>query len=388
MNDDLVPYRRSLPESPEQTVSKALSVWETRGRGWSLFDFPVELEPPFLPLYYLVNAPEPPVFDDGRKPFLGGLFGGGESREKEAALGAYRQAAGEYQSFIAGAAEPVFCRYYTEDFLEFQIVLPKDLKLSKLVAENLLMSFSHLSHPVGFEIIGSEREIVIQLAVTEKDAFQVRQQLKAHLSNCFIRETADYLADLWINSDPYGLIVDFGLSNDFFYPLKTNSLFDADYLVTAIGALSDLHEDETGVLQIMFQKARQDWGAETIESVGYLTEAGQLPKYALQPAKEKVRTPLFAACVRVAGKGCHEQRMWQIVKGLAAGLASFSNPSGNELIPLSNDNYPEEYHEQALLEPAIVSKRDAFESRGTRRVSAFAVAACPVGQTAKRDRAD
>jgi energy-coupling factor transporter ATP-binding protein EcfA2 len=349
MSDDLVPYRQDLPESPEQTVSKALSVWETRGRGWRLFDFPVELEPPFLPLYYLVNAPEPPVFDDGRKPFLGGLFGGGESREKEAALALYRQAAGEYQSFIAGAAEPAFCRYYTEDFLEFQIVLPKDLKLSKPVAENLLMSFSHLSHPVGFEIIGSEREIVIQLAVTEKDAFQVRQQLKAHLSNCFIRETADYLADLWINSDPYGLIVDFGLSNDFFYPLKTNSPFEADYLVTAIGALSDLHKDETGVLQIMFQKARQDWGTETIESVGYLTEAGQLPKHALQPAKEKVRTPLFAACVRVAGRSCHEQRMWQIVKGLGAGLASFSNPSGNELIPLSNDNYPEEYHEQALL---------------------------------------
>jgi len=350
-NDSLVPYQQALPEvtdSPEAILSKAFVVWETRGRGWSLFDFPVELEPPFLPLYYLLSIPETPVFDDGRKKtFWSDLFS--SPTDNSAAVTSYRKQVSDYQLVIAEASEPFYCQYYNAEFVELQIILPKDLKLSKGAAENLLLSFSHLSHPVSFEVIGSNQEIIIQFVLTEKDRLQVRQQLKAHLPTCVIRETSDYLSELWINGESNPLIVDFGLSNDFFYPLKTNSSFDADYLITAIGALSNLKEDEIGILQILFQKTRNDWGTEIIESVGYLEETGQLPKNALHFAKEKTRSPLFAVSLRVAGRSFHEERTWQIVKGLGAGLVSFSDPAGNELIPLSNDDYPEEYHEQGLL---------------------------------------
>lgn len=356
MNNALVPYEQNLPaskEKAEQILQKALSVFETRGRGWTVADCPVELEPPFLPLYYLVSQPEPPVFDDGRtQGFLDKLLNGNSS-DNSLALASYRQEITEYHSIIAEAAEPVFCQYYNADFAEMQLVLPKDLKLSKMAAENLLLSFAHLAHPVSFEIIGSETETVVQFAATERDAFQVKQQLAAHLPNCFIRETSDYLANLWINADSESLIVDFGLSNEFFYPLKTSSSgasFDADYLVTAIGAMSNLREEEVGILQVIFQKAQNDWGAEIAESVEYLTETGQLSKNALHFAKEKTRSSIFAACVRVAARSLHEQRTWQIVKGVSAGLASFANPSGNELIPLSNDGYADEYHEQGLLD--------------------------------------
>jgi Type IV secretion-system coupling protein DNA-binding domain len=337
MSDALIPYQDVTPEvreTPEEILSKALSTWESRGRGWSLADFPVELEPPLLPLYRLINPPQPPVFDDGKRhTFLSSLFNG-KVADNSAAFASYRQELSDYQSMVAEASEPPFCQYYNAEFVELQIVLPKDLKLSKGTAENLILSFAHLSHPVSFEIIGNSREIVIQFACAECDASQVKQQLEAHLPSCFIRETADYLSDSWINGDSETLIVDFGLSNDFFYPLKITAPFDADYLITAIGALSNLEADEIGILQILFQKTKNDWGTEITESVGYL---------------EELRSPLFAVCVRVAGKSFNEDRAWQIVKGLGAGLVSFSNPSGNELIPLSNNGYEEEYHEQALL---------------------------------------
>ena len=176
MNNALVPYDQNPLDSPEsqdkieRILSKAFSVWETRGRGWSAADFPVELEPPFVPLYYLVNQPQPPVFDDGRTPsFLGSLFGG-KAVDRAAALASYRSDVNEYHCLLAEAAEPILCQYYNADFTELQIVLPKDLKLNKAVAENLLLSFAHLSHPVSFEIIGNQSEIVIQFAVTEKDS--------------------------------------------------------------------------------------------------------------------------------------------------------------------------------------------------------------------------
>jgi len=198
MNDALVPFERKLPDAPEQILSRAFASWETRGRGWSLSDFPVELEPSFCPLYYLLNVPEPPVTDDGRQPtFFSNLLDGlkGNSADNSTALVAYREQIAEYQSFITEATEPLFCEYYNQDFLELQLVLPKDLKTTKSVAENLLSSFSYLSHPASFEVIGSREQIVIQFACAEKDLFQVKQQLKSHLPNCFLKQTSEHLSN-------------------------------------------------------------------------------------------------------------------------------------------------------------------------------------------------
>ena len=354
MNDALVPYQRSLPDTPKEMLSGAFSLWETRGRGWSLFDSPVELEPPFCPLYCLLDVPEPPVTDDGRQPtFFSDLLDGlkGNSADNSSALIAYREQVAEYQSFITEATEPLFCQYYNKDFLELGLVLPKDLKVSKAAAANLLTSLSYLLHPASFEIIGNRKQIVIQFACAEKDLFQVKQQLKSHLPSCFLKETTGQLSDTWINGEPHSLMVDFGLSNEFMLPLKTASQFDTDLLVTIIGALSNLSQDEVGVFQVLFQKTKNDWATEIIETAQYFEEVRSLAKASpnLHLAREKVRSPLFAVCIRVAGRSFNEQRAWQIVKSLGAGLSNLSNPIGNELIPLSNDDYPAEYHEQALL---------------------------------------
>jgi hypothetical protein len=351
MSDALIPYGQNVPERADEVeavVSQALTLWERRGRGWRLADFPVELEPSFCPLYLLVNAPAPPVFDDGRAPsFLSGLFGG-RANENAAALAQYREEIAHYRTLLASALEPEFCGYYNADFTELQLVLPKELKPAQSVAENLLRSLSYLSHPVSFEIIGSRHEIVVQFAATQNDLPHLKQQLSAHLPGCTFRETADYLYNLWLCGAGEELIVDFGLSNDLFYPLDANATLDADYLVTAIGGLSDLEEDEIGVLQILFQKTGSAWSADIVESVEYLTGTEQLPKTALHFAKEKVRAPLFAAAVRAAGKSHRKERTWRIVKSFGAGLASLANAT-NELIPLSNDGFAAEHREQGLL---------------------------------------
>ncbi len=357
MNDALVPSQQKLVITPEELLSRELSLWEIRGRGWNLFDFPVELEPPFCPLYHLLDIPEPPVWDDGRKPtFLSEMLGGlnnssSNQTANSSAVAAYRQEIDDYQSFINEANTPQFCQYYHSSFTELQLILPKDLKISKAAAENLLLSFSYLSHPAAFEVIGSRRQIVIQFACTEKDAPQIKQQIKSHLPNCFLKETTGYLTETWINGAPDNLIVDFGLSNEFMLPLKTASQFDADFLITIIGALSDLGEDEVGVFQVLFQKTRNDWTQEIIDSAEYFQEVRPYSKASANTysAKEKVRFPLFAVCVRVGGRSFNQSKVWRIIKSIGAGLTHLASPTGNELIPLSNDDYREEYHEQVLL---------------------------------------
>lgn len=348
MPSDLIPYQNSFPETREESLSRQFYEWERSGRGWTVFNFPVELEPPLVPLYYF-NLPVP-IIDDGRQEsFLGKLFG--NNNQNEALAGQNRQLA-EYTEYLKEAKEPLFCQYYNQEFTELRLVFPKDFNASKTIAGNLLLSFAYASHPISFEVIGTAKEIVIQIASTEIDALQVKQQIKSHLPNCVIIETDDYLGDSWLSGSDESLIVDFGLSNEFMLPLNASgSRFENDILTTIIGALSTLKNGEVGIFQALFQKAKQNWAEEIISSVRHFDGT---PFFRNSPemiplAKQKVSRPLFASVVRIAAKAADSERAMQIVKSLGAGLISLSNPIGNEFIPLANDGYYETYHEQALL---------------------------------------
>ncbi|MCA1622479.1 MAG: type IV secretion system DNA-binding domain-containing protein [Acidobacteria bacterium] len=350
MNDSLVAYQPGSSETREESLSRQFYEWERRGRGWEVFDFPVELEPPFRP-FFLLGIPNIKVTDDGRKPtFFSNLLEGLRRSPPQAPALQNNQLA-EYQSYLEETNEPDYCRYTGDEFTELRLVLPKDQKVTKSVAEHLLLSFSYATNPVGFEIIGSGDQIVVQFAATEADASQVKQQINSHLPNSSLIETTDYLSGTWINGGSRAVIADFGLSNEFMLPLRAASDFDTDLLVSVIGAISNLGNDEIGIFQVLFQKTKYGWAEEMIDSVRFFDGT---PFFVNAPemiplAKEKIRSPLFAAVVRAAARSRHKERTWQIVRNLGAGLASLSNPVGNNLIPLSNDRYDFDYHEQGLL---------------------------------------
>ncbi len=115
--------------------------------------------------------------------------------------------------------------------------------------------------------------------------------------------------------------------------------------------IADLADGEVGVFQVVFEKTRSDWAQDSVEAIRYLEETGASPKTsgAAHSVKEKTRTPLFAASLRLASKSYSEQNMWRIVKAIGAGLTSLSSPVGNELMPLSNDGYAATDREAALL---------------------------------------
>lgn len=351
-NDSLAPYQRELSETREESLTRQFYDWERRGRGWSVYNFPVELEPPLRPFYLFDPAPGR-IVDDGRKPtFFSKLLEGfnGKSPANENNRQSNSQLAA-YQERIAAMDDPVVCSYYDEDFTELQLVLPKDLRINKPIAEQLLLSLSYASHPVSLEIIGTSRQIVIQMASTGRDFPQLKQQLKAHLPTASLIESNCFLSDAWESGGDRWVIADFGLSEEFMLPLNTAGSFDIDPLVSVVGAVSDLQEKEIGVFQILFQKAKSGWAEEIMNSVRFFDGT---PFFVNAPemiplAKQKVSRPLFAAVIRVASKSFAQERAWRIVRGLGAGLSVLSSPAGNQLIPLSNDDYYDGHHEHALL---------------------------------------
>ena len=57
----------NVPLSLAEQLSLNFYRWERRGRGWDVWDYPVELEPPYEPFlhrYYQVPTSKP--YDDGR----------------------------------------------------------------------------------------------------------------------------------------------------------------------------------------------------------------------------------------------------------------------------------------------------------------------------------
>ncbi|MFN0279171.1 MAG: type IV secretory system conjugative DNA transfer family protein [Pyrinomonadaceae bacterium] len=321
-----------------------------------MFDFPVDLEPPFRPFYYF-EPDKGPITDDGRIPtFFSRIFGGlsrPNSLDRES-LESFAQNQDRYQTYIAEADEPEFCGHYHDDFQAVQLVLPKDFKVIKAVAEHFLLSLAYAAHPISFEVIGNSEKIVVQFAATQHDFPQLRQQLEAHLPDALLHGGAGsgYLADNWLNTGDSSVIADFALSREFFLPLDTIKSFEIDPLTTIVGAMSELDGDEAGILQVLFQKAKHDWTKQATEAIlrfDKTTFFAHIPDvHSL--AKQKLHSPLFAVVLRVAGKSTQRQRALQIVRNIGSGISVMSHPAGNELIPLSNDGYSDDHHEQALLD--------------------------------------
>ncbi len=65
--------------------------------------------------------------------------------------------------------------------------------------------------------------------------------------------------------------------------------------------------------------------------------------------KTKSEVPLYAAVVRIAARSETFERALQIAKDMAGSLQVFAQPQGNELIPLTNDDYPFYDHVEDVL---------------------------------------
>lgn len=349
MSESLVPRQFSTPVSREEMLTRQFYDWEIRGRGWRICSYPVDLEPPFRGVILYDSVPGT-ITDDGRIPtFFSRLFGGGKNPSSQSEPDFSES---ELLARIAELDEPSVCDYYEEDFHELQLILPKEQKVAKPFVNQLVTSASYCTNPISFEIIGTASEITVQMAATRRDLPQLRGQLTAYFPDARFRENEDSLLEYsWEDADGYSQIVDFGLSKEFMIPLDTVSNLDLDPLVSIIGSLMELEYDEVGVFQVLFQKARSDWAPEIMEAVRFsdgkpvLADAPEM----IPHTKQKISSPLYAAVIRVAAKACDKERIWQIVRGVAAGMSQLSTPTSNELIPLSNEGYDPEYHEQALL---------------------------------------
>jgi hypothetical protein len=143
-------------------------------------------------------------------------------------------------------------------------------------------------------------------------------------------------------------VVEFGLEREFMLPLASGKI---DPFIGLVGALSELQPGDVGVFQVLFEPAGAEWAESIVRSV---TDEGGKPFFVNTPelaaaGENKVKSSLYAAVVRIAVKSEAYDRAVLIARDLASALSVFNHPQGNQLIPLSNGEYPFYDHVEDVL---------------------------------------
>lgn len=315
--------------------------WELRGRGWQHYDAPVSIEPPFRPFFgHFVSQNGSPPADDGRHETIGSKLFGGVSR-----LLSPKPAPADQQT---PDDEPG--PFYEErgEMVESQITLPDIKGVSRDTMESWFLSLSSCREPVAFELVGTSREIVAQFAAGTVDATLLAQQIAAHFPGAEVVPQNGYLHQRWREAGSQMAVVELGLADLCMVPL---ALPRSDIFVSMAAAMSDLAPDELAVFQVVFEPTRHAWAESILRAV---TDNTGGPFFANRPdlvkqAREKIRSPLFAAVVRIAAFADDRERAHGLCLNLASCLRSFSQVGGNELIPVSDKDYPAGAHEEDIL---------------------------------------
>lgn len=326
----------------EKQISEQFHHWELRGRGWRLYDEPVSPKPPFVPFdgHYLPNESVP---DDGRRSTLISSLVQRLSRSLATDK--------PVPPVIPPPEEEPEPIPLVRDFLtEFVASLPDKVDVGRDAFEQFLLSLSMCREPIAFELLGTRGKVMTQFASHPADAPLVSRQLRAFFPEAVFAPKNGVLEKAWeqtTGDEP--LAVEFGLAREFMLPLASGGKIDP--FVGIVGALSELQPDEIGLFQVLFQPLSEEWPESIMRSV---THADGKPFFLNRPelagaAEKKVARPLFAAVVRIFVCTREFGRTVQIARDLAGSLRVFAHPSGNELIPLKNQEYHLSEHVEDVL---------------------------------------
>jgi hypothetical protein len=319
--------------------------WETRGRGWHLCDYPVDLEPPYRPFFLLGNESDqsPTLIDDGFRPSLFSSLVTGA----KALFAGNRKALPPHIPFKEQAPFPALVDVPRT---VFTLRVPEDFRAQVDVMQRLLLALAEGPQPISYELIGFDYKVSVQLTCAADDRTRIEALVQSFIPESSILEADDLLTTTW-QANNAQVIADFGLANEFFLPLQVANALGIDPYIPLVAALAEARGNEVLCVQVLYTRLINPWEGAIRDA---LTDGAGEPLFVDAPefialAKEKTETPLHAVVLRVAASAKTMERAQALARSTASFFRQFGRPGGNELIPLENDQYPRELHEVALL---------------------------------------
>lgn len=335
---------RCSQKSLAERLSERFYTWELPGRGWELWDEPVELEPRFRTFSAGAMESTPHVSDDGRRPTWLSRIADRLSGDRRAVAAAPDDTPGESVLPRADGGP--------RELVELSLSLPQGADVAPEVVEQWFVTLPRLVRPLTFELLGRAERIVAQVSCERSDQSIVTGWLRAMFPEATITASEGELVRAWGGCEGgHEFIAEMGLADEFMLPLRTFRRLGIDPLTALGAALSDLEGDECGVYQVLLEPVRRDWAGNIRRAVTdgrgapFFVDAPEITKL----VEEKVSRPLFACIVRVAARSQSQLRALGIARSLGWALKGVAVSPGNHLIPLHNEDYSDEEHRQDLL---------------------------------------
>lgn len=310
--------------------------WERWGRGYYLFETPIDIEPPYQRFQHSAYAPKK-IVDDGRVPSLFARAKKLFAPSKETEVEELPEIIPQYLSIDA-----------VPKYVAFSLSFPKEQEIQPRVCQEFLGILSYTNHPISFEIIGMHKEIRIQIVCSEQDEDRVTSQLGAYFPSVQIVSTNPQLPFDEIQDIA---ICDFGISDEFIRPIQASDNFRIDPLTSIIATMETLKEGDVVTFQTIFKGVTAPWGRDMLRSVSdgmggsFFADAPEM----LNLSKEKVSSPLFSAVFRIGAQGNSSEQSSYLASELARSITTVSQSEVNKLIPLSNEGYKYDFHRYNLL---------------------------------------
>ncbi len=324
-----------------EKLAENFARWEIRGRGILTYPEPVSPRPPFVPFpgHRLPVTPQP---DTGRRSTF-------FSRLADRVTQAIRPPAGRELAVIPAEPEepePDWLGKEIPDLVELSLLLPQDFTAGPEAMAHFLSGISLTAHPLTLELIGTQGRVHLQCCAHADEADTVARQVAAHFPEIICRPAITGLESAWGDpgDDDERVVIEFALANPFMLPLAVPGR--SDPFVGLIGAIAALDEDSAGIYQVTFLPLSEPWGENALAAVmradgkPFFDDGAELVK----GARDKVSRPLYAVIVRLAARAPVLDEVWQIIRRMAAPLRLFQRHGGNELTPVSNENYDHEDH--------------------------------------------
>ena len=328
-------------------ISQAFYEWERKLRGWDVYPYAVELEPPLIPIGAYLRPVKPTVDDGRQETFLSSLSDG--------ISGLFKPKTDQKE---IENAEPDFefddsPNYFNlpdQKFCTYKIALPTDHAGNLATYKNFLQSLRYAGNHLSFEIIGSKNETVIQFCTWKSDSNRLLDQIRAHLPDATVIEGSDSINPN-IFSDQ-ALIIDFGLENMVMSPLYCLSDLKNDQLTALVGSMDTLSDKEQCIFQILFKHCHEEWESYLYDSV---TDIEGKPLFIdghdlVANVREKTKSPLYACVIRLAVIAETDERRWELARSAGGTLAQFNAPKSNKLMPLNNEGYDNYDHWRNVID--------------------------------------
>jgi len=316
-----------------EKFTKQFYDWERHGRGWAVFSYPVDFEPPFVPFFYHsdTSSVSNKYIDDGIRPTIISKL-----------INSFRRLFSSNDTNSIITEDELLIEPYTfeDEALEaYSVTLPKEQIIKVEEFEKLLNMLSLSIFPLSFEIIANHHSIYFQFVCRKSDSRLLHSQIKAFYPRCSLNYRDPSLI---ISNDKEGYIYDYGLSEEFMRPLGVSKSFDLDSYIGLFGILDNLSKGDEVVIQVLFKGVQNSWAQSIIRSVydnngaPFFLDAPEMTKL----AEEKVSAPLFAVIVRaiVFNDGNDSSTISNLVKT----ITQISGSKFNSLIPLSREGYDSE----------------------------------------------